>query len=145
MCASWKSRAGVASLAVTLLVAGGCVGGGSAAAKPTVLVIRHTTAAWIPRRHGWREGPRHTDVYYLSCPAAGGFPKPVAALCDQLVSQRGRYFGRVRAELTPSMPITDDVTVSGIVSGSKVRVSYNAGAKPQFPLWMRLLAVLRRG
>jgi hypothetical protein len=137
-------RARLAGLAVAVLAGGGCLGGGSTA-KPTVIVIRHTTAGWLPSQHSWREGPRRTDVYYLSCSQVDRYPKPVAAMCGQLARHHDRYFGQVKADVKATMPITDFVRVRGVVNGSPVKLSYDAGAKPEFPWWMRLLAVLRRG
>ena len=127
-----------------MLTSGDCLGGGSTTAKPTVLIIRHTSARSVTTHHSWREGQRHTDVYCLSCSQVDAYPKPVAAMCGQLGRHHDRYFGRVRDEITPTMPITDYVTVRGVVDGSPVKLSYDAGAKPEFPWWMRLLAVLRR-
>jgi len=71
--------------------------------------------------------------------------QPVAAMCGQLGLHHDRYFGRVRDEITPTMQITDYVTVRGVVDGTPVKLRYDPGAKPGFPWWMRFLAVLRRG
>jgi hypothetical protein len=133
-----------AALAVALLVSGGCLSSAATAAKPTVIEIRHTTAAWVPGHHTTREGPRHSDVYFLSCSQVEGYPKAVAAMCGQLVRHPERYFRRVSVDLAATMRYTDFVTVRGVVNGSPVTLTYDAGAKPQFPWWMRLLAVLRQ-
>jgi len=54
-------------------------------------------------------------------------------------------FGRVRDDIPPPMQIADCVSVRGVLDSTPVKLRYDAGAKPEFPWWMRLLAVLRRG
>jgi hypothetical protein len=134
------SRSVVASLGGLLLalVVSGCFGSsGTSSGKGSAELVVTVTRSILGQ-------PPTRDRYYIYCTTTGDQSPAMADVCRRLGAYRNQYFGTAHKDLVSDGPEQAALTVRGQVDGATVRRSYDLGASPQYPDWMRLLAKLRR-